>query len=328
MSRLQCFIASRMRLSRSIRTPFQEASGARSKRTCSSGIRQDLTGGVAVGSRRRMRRLRGRHCFRWWTRRLRGCRELGHSVSEVAAKLPSCDPISKALTRASRVSNFADTWGAAIACCFGTWMQSERCIRSEAQGWGKTRQERERKKQEMQAGKPFDDRLVVDEQGTVRSAEEYVEAGLARYDAVLGYGVPRAKRQVAESGRFHLAGLPLGGSSLTRRSGRRKSVNGRSETRGAGLENAGAAWGVVGTFGDIPVTPVGKGEERQIYKTECARGEVGHDVVGNVDQPGAQPARQRKNEPVSQGQSRSRSESRQRGDHRARQNAQRYSAQL
>src|SRR5262249_8736983 len=38
--------------------------------------------------------------------------------------------------------------------------------------------------------RPFDDRLVIDEQGNVRSAEEYIEAGMARYDLELGHGPP------------------------------------------------------------------------------------------------------------------------------------------
>src|SRR5262249_51176589 len=38
--------------------------------------------------------------------------------------------------------------------------------------------------------RPYDDRLVIDEKGDVRSAEEYVEAGLARYDLELGHGPP------------------------------------------------------------------------------------------------------------------------------------------
>ena len=72
--------------------------------------------------------------------------------------------------------------------------------RIEAQGWGRTRKEREARKggrandEGGTQARPFDDRLVVDEQGNVRSAEEYVEAGLARYDLELGQGPPRPRR--------------------------------------------------------------------------------------------------------------------------------------
>src|SRR5262249_21332141 len=60
----------------------------------------------------------------------------------------------------------------------------------------RTRRERERRKagwmnDEAEVEKrPYDDRLVIDEQGDVRSAEECVEAGLARYDLELGHGPP------------------------------------------------------------------------------------------------------------------------------------------
>jgi hypothetical protein len=68
--------------------------------------------------------------------------------------------------------------------------------RDEAEGWGRTRRERQRRNagwmnDEAEVEKrPYDDRLVIDEQGDVRSAEEYVEAGLARYDLELGHGPP------------------------------------------------------------------------------------------------------------------------------------------
>lgn len=56
-----------------------------------------------------------------------------------------------------------------------------------AQGWGRTRQERERRKggtNQDEGGiesKPIDERLVVSEQGIVQIAEDYVAEGLARY---------------------------------------------------------------------------------------------------------------------------------------------------
>ena len=75
--------------------------------------------------------------------------------------------------------------------------------RDEAQGWGRTRKERELRKErgslETERGivtNDGDDRLVLDEKGTVYTAGVYVQEGLARYDAALGYGTPRARRRV------------------------------------------------------------------------------------------------------------------------------------
>jgi hypothetical protein len=78
----------------------------------------------------------------------------------------------------------------------------ERRHRNEEQGWGRTRKERERRKaartEEDDSGieaRPFDDRLVLTEQGAVRSVGEYVEAGLARYHmSQWGTGEPRQRR--------------------------------------------------------------------------------------------------------------------------------------
>ena len=60
--------------------------------------------------------------------------------------------------------------------------------RNEEQGWGRTRQERQRQKQARE-GTRHRDQLVVDDAGTVRRAGTYegdVEAGLARYEAEFG----------------------------------------------------------------------------------------------------------------------------------------------
>ena len=60
--------------------------------------------------------------------------------------------------------------------------------RNEEQGWGRTRQERQRQKQARE-GTRHRDQLVVDEAGTVRRAGPYegdVESGLARYEAEFG----------------------------------------------------------------------------------------------------------------------------------------------
>ena len=77
----------------------------------------------------------------------------------------------------------------------------QRLHRNEAEGWGRTRKERESKKQKLAGGvaaNQFDDRLILDEHGMVLTAGEYVEAGLARYDKELGYGEPRPRPKVVD----------------------------------------------------------------------------------------------------------------------------------
>jgi hypothetical protein len=69
-----------------------------------------------------------------------------------------------------------------------------------AQGWGRTRKEREHKKEKRRAGAQLDERLVLDDEGNVCIAEDYdgdIELALARYDKALGYGTPRPRRSVA-----------------------------------------------------------------------------------------------------------------------------------
>ncbi len=73
--------------------------------------------------------------------------------------------------------------------------------RDEAQGWGRTRKERERKTTEKRASSQIDERLVLDDEGNVCIAEDYdgdIEEGMARYDKVLGYGTPRPRRAVLD----------------------------------------------------------------------------------------------------------------------------------
>jgi hypothetical protein len=68
-----------------------------------------------------------------------------------------------------------------------------------AQGWGKTRKERERKKAEKRAGAQLDERLVLDDHGDVCIAEDYdddIDEGMARYEKELGMGTPRPRRWV------------------------------------------------------------------------------------------------------------------------------------
>ena len=72
--------------------------------------------------------------------------------------------------------------------------------RDEARGWGKTRKERERKKEEKRSSNQLDERLVLNDEGNVCIAEDYdgdIEAAMARYDKALGYGTPRPRRAVA-----------------------------------------------------------------------------------------------------------------------------------
>jgi hypothetical protein len=69
--------------------------------------------------------------------------------------------------------------------------------RNEAEGWGRTRQDRERRREEERRGGPVDDRLIIDEHGTVRPADRYagnLEEGLARYKAMC----ERGDRNMAE----------------------------------------------------------------------------------------------------------------------------------
>jgi hypothetical protein len=71
----------------------------------------------------------------------------------------------------------------------------QRIRRNEATGWGKTRLERERRKR--RGDHQGEARLVVDEQGTVRYADEYegnLAEGLARYAARIG-GRPTETRE-------------------------------------------------------------------------------------------------------------------------------------
>jgi hypothetical protein len=130
--------------------------------------------------------------------------------------------------------------------------------RNEAQGWGKTRQERERRKQEnKKAPCQFDDRLVVDEQGMVRSAEEYVEAGLARYEKELGYGEPRPRRPVVDE---VVPSVPDFARWVAEKEKRDKEDRDRvARDNGAKRDRASAEEGA-SAIGDFPVMPVGKGE--------------------------------------------------------------------
>ena len=128
--------------------------------------------------------------------------------------------------------------------------------RNQAQGWGRTRQERERRKQEEKpAGTQFDDRLVVDEQGTVRSVGEYIEAGLARYDAELGYGVPRARRPVVDE---VAPTVPDYARWIADEERRKKENGGATEADPASAESG------AGEVGDVPVMVVDEGEGANI----------------------------------------------------------------
>ena len=136
--------------------------------------------------------------------------------------------------------------------------------RKEAQGWGRTRQERERRKQESPAGKQFDDRLVVDEQGTVRSAEEYVEAGLARYEAELGYGVPRARARQPVVDEVAQA-VPDYARWVAEEERRKKEESERMARDGGGMEaDLASADGGNGEIGGVPVILDDKGEGANI----------------------------------------------------------------
>jgi hypothetical protein len=78
----------------------------------------------------------------------------------------------------------------------------EKLHRNEAQGWGRTRKERGRKKAEKGVSNPLDERLCLDDQGNVCIAEDYdgdIEAGMARYEKALGLGTPRPRRAVLDA---------------------------------------------------------------------------------------------------------------------------------
>ena len=65
--------------------------------------------------------------------------------------------------------------------------------RNEADGWGRTRQMRRQRAGSGKTSTPVDDRLVVDERGTVRPAYGYdgnLEEGLARFEAEFGKDNP------------------------------------------------------------------------------------------------------------------------------------------
>ena len=65
----------------------------------------------------------------------------------------------------------------------------ERMHRNQEAGWGKTREERERRNENRRKRHAGDRRLVVDEQGTVCYAVDYegnVAEGMARYEAECG----------------------------------------------------------------------------------------------------------------------------------------------
>jgi hypothetical protein len=74
---------------------------------------------------------------------------------------------------------------------FGNLDAIHRFRRNEAEGWGRTREERRRRKAERRSDGQGDDPLVVDERGTLRPARGYegnLEEGLARYEAQFGSG--------------------------------------------------------------------------------------------------------------------------------------------
>ena len=82
--------------------------------------------------------------------------------------------------------------------------------RNEEQGWGRTRQERQRQKQARE-GTRHRDQLVVDDAGTVRRAGTYegdVEAGLARYEAEFGRQACETTDLPPEIDRNDVRGVP------------------------------------------------------------------------------------------------------------------------
>ena len=144
--------------------------------------------------------------------------------------------------------------------------------RNEAQGWGRTRQERERKKVEKQSGSQFDDRLVVDDQGTVRSAQEYVEAGLARYEAELGYGVPRPPRPVVDAA---VPTVPDYARWVAEEEQRKKQESERIVEGGNGMEaDCVSAEGPVAEVGGVTLMLADKGEVANI-QNGSGQGEQG-----------------------------------------------------
>jgi hypothetical protein len=83
-----------------------------------------------------------------------------------------------------------------------------KCRRNEADGWGRTRQERGRRKQDGSSKNQGGHRLVVDANGSVRNAEGYdgnLEQGLARYEAE--FGRP-AGVSIGAMGAMAAAGVP------------------------------------------------------------------------------------------------------------------------
>jgi SAM-dependent methyltransferase len=154
----------------------------------------------------------------------------------------------------------------------------ERRHRNEEQGWGRTRKERERRKSgrtEEDDGaietRPFDDRLVLDEQGDVRSVGEYVEAGLARYHmAQWGTGEPRQKRSAASGD--NPAAVPDFSRWAVAEEKRKKEEAERIAQAGCRIGEDGhgtqldseAADGGDDRVADVPVMLAGKGEETNV----------------------------------------------------------------
>ena len=61
--------------------------------------------------------------------------------------------------------------------------------RDESAGWGRTKRERERRREERRSTSQVDERMVVDDYGTVRNARDYkgnLEEGLARFEERFG----------------------------------------------------------------------------------------------------------------------------------------------
>ena len=179
--------------------------------------------------------------------------------------------------------------------------------RDEANGWGRTRAERERKKcggdgiqdggrraegggkngREQERGGGVDERLVMDERGTVRNAHGYkgnLEDGLARFEKEVASGeqarAARSRRELDALNAFSSGAIPDyarwvtraedGGEDVGAGMGSGVGVESGLEREGDGLEVGGA----------VSLGVVGEGE-RADFQNEIS-GDDGVQVVGWV----------------------------------------------
>ena len=178
----------------------------------------------------------------------------------------------------------------------------ERARRSEAEGWGKARRERERLRALARRGIMLDERFVLDERGTVRDAQGYdgdLAAGLARWKAE--NGAQPCERYPEHFGLKSRRGWAVGEQSIegggrkTEDGGRRTDGGGRMAADGVELER-GSQGSIESKTGDgkasgvVAVSLVGQGPATKIQNEIEGAGrndQGGCGEGGNADGTGA-----------------------------------------